>query len=117
MYTGVKNYDNQINKTTPGSDLTTFFETAANQGKATGAVSTVNFDHATPAAVVANTTNRNDYTTITSQMLGSKLDVIMGAGNPGYDNNGQPVSPNYGIVGNQANWNAITGGANGRTFI
>ena len=117
MYAGVKIFDNQINKTTSGADLTTFFEIAANQGKATGAVSTVNFDHATPAAVVANTTNRNDYTTITSQMIASKLDVIMGAGNPNYDNNNQPVPPNYGIVGTQANWNAITSGANGRTFV
>jgi alkaline phosphatase len=39
-----------------------FFEMAANQGKATGAVSTVNFDHATPAAVVANAANRSDCT-------------------------------------------------------
>jgi alkaline phosphatase len=117
MYTGVKNYDNQINKTTTGADLTTFFETASTRGKATGAVSTVNFDHATPAAVVAKTTTRNDYATITSQMINSGLDVIMGAGHPLYNNNGQAVAANYGIVGNQANWTAITGGANGRTFI
>jgi alkaline phosphatase len=117
MFTGVKNYDNQINKTTSGADLTTFFEIAANQGKATGAVSTVNFDHATPAAVVANTTNRGDYATITSQMIDSKLDVIMGAGHPLYNNNNQQVAANYSIVGNQANWDAIAGGANGRTFI
>ncbi len=117
MYTGVKNYDNQLNMTTSGAQLTTFFEMAASQGKATGAVSTVNFDHATPAAVVANTTNRNDYTTITSQMINSNLDVIMGAGHPLYNNNGQAVAANYSIVGNQANWDAITSGANGRTFI
>ena len=117
MYTGVKNYDNQINKTTTGANLRTFFERAADQGKATGAVSTVNFDHATPAAVVGHTTNRNDYTTITSQMINSKLSVIMGAGNPNYDNKGTAVAANYSIVGNQANWNAITSGANGRTFV
>jgi alkaline phosphatase len=117
MFTGVKNYDNQINKTTSGANLTTFFESAALQGKATGAVSTVNFDHATPAAVVAKTTNRNDYATITSQMINSNLDVIMGAGNPNYNNNGAAQAANYAIVGNQANWNAITGGANGRTFV
>lgn len=117
MYTGVKNYDNQINKTTTGANLRTFFERAADQGKATGAVSTVNFDHATPAAVASHTTNRNDYASITSQMINSKLNVIMGAGNPNYDNKGTAVAANYGIVGNQANWNAITSGANGRTFI
>ncbi len=117
MFTGVKNYDNQINKTTTGANLTTYFEQAALQGKATGAVSTVNFDHATPAAVVAKTTNRNDYATIASQMINSNLDVIMGAGNPNYNNNGVAQAANYAIVGNQANWNAITTGANGRTFI
>ncbi len=117
MYSGVKVYDNQINKTTTGADLTTFFEKVASQGKATGAVSTVNFDHATPAAVVAKTTNRNDYATITSQMINSKLDVIIGAGHPLYNNNGQAVAANYNIVGNKTNWDAITGGANGRAFI
>ncbi|PKN68563.1 MAG: alkaline phosphatase [Deltaproteobacteria bacterium HGW-Deltaproteobacteria-12] len=117
MYTGVKNYDNQINKTTNGANLTTFFETASLQGKATGAVSTVNFDHATPATVVAKTTNRNDYATITSQMIASGLDVIMGAGHPFYNNSGQAVTANYSIVGNETNWNSITGNANGRTFI
>lgn len=117
MYSGVKIYDSQMNKTTTGANLTTFFEKVADQGKATGAVSTVNFDHATPAAVVAKTTNRNDYATITSQMINSKLDVIMGAGHPLYNNNGQSVAANYGIVGNKANWDAITSGTNGRTFI
>jgi len=82
MYSGVKIYDSQMNKTT------------------TGAVSTVNFDHATPAAVVAKMINRNDYATITSQMINGKLNVIMGAGHQLYNNNGQSVAANYGIVGN-----------------
>jgi alkaline phosphatase len=118
LYTGVKNYDNQINVTTAGASLKNFFEQAADAGKSTGAVSTVNFDHATPAATAAHTTNRNDYTTIAGQMISSKLDVIMGAGNPWYNNNGvKQTSANYSIVGNQANWDAITSGANGRTFV
>ena len=119
MYSGVKIYDNQMNKTTTGADLTTFFEKVAGQGKATGAVSTVNFNHATPAAVVAKTTNRNDYNAITNQMIQSKLNVIMGAGHPLYDNDGQSVSvaADYGIVGSKANWDAMVSGANGRSFI
>jgi alkaline phosphatase len=108
MYSGVKNYDNQINVSTSGQSIVNYFEYAAMAGKATGAVSTVNFTHATPAAVATHTTNRNDYATIASQMVNSSLDVIMGAGNPFYDNNGQlRATPNYGIVGNQANWNAL----------
>lgn len=117
MYTGTKNYDNQVNVSTTGQTLTTFFEKMGDSGKATGAVSTVNFDHATPAAVVGHTTNRNDYTTITSQMINSNLDVIMGAGNPFYNNNGQAVTPAYSIVGTEANWTAITSETNGRKFI
>ena len=36
MYAGVKIFDNQINKTTSGADLTTFFEIAANQARRRG---------------------------------------------------------------------------------
>ncbi len=117
MYTGVKIYNGQLNKTTNGENLTTFFEKVANQGKATGVVSTVNFDNATLAAAVANTTKRHVYGPIVKQMINSKLNVIMGAGHPLYNDSGQPVAADYSIVGNETNWKAVTRGTNGRKFI
>lgn len=116
MYTGVKNYDNQINKSTTGQNLTNIFEIASQKGLATGAVSTVNFTHATPAAVAAHTTNRNDYTTICQQMLGSDLDVIMGSGHAQYDDNGAYRGAgvyNYGSVGTAANWTNVVNDSRG----
>jgi len=117
MFSGVKVYDHQLNKTGTGTNLTTFFEFAAGQGKATGVVSTVNVAHATPAAVAAHTTNRRDYETIARQMIGSRLDVIMGTGHPFYDNDGRPVAADYRIVGSRANWEALKNGAGGRVFM
>lgn len=83
MYTGVKNYDGQINWSTTGTPLTTFFETASLSGKSTGAISSVEFSHATPAAVAAHNSSRNNYSAIANEMIyNSNLDVIMGAGYP-----------------------------------
>lgn len=84
MYTGVKNYDGQINWSTTGSALTTYFEMAAQAGKSTGAISSVEFSHATPGAVAAHNVSRNNYAAIAQEMIyNSDLDVIMGAGYPG----------------------------------
>ena len=64
-------------------------EYAEEMGKSTGVVSTVPFCHATPAGFVAHVDSRYLYKKIASQMLiDSKLDVIIGCGNPNYDNNG-----------------------------
>lgn len=64
MYTGVKNYDGTINWTTDGKPLTTFFEQAAQGGKAIGAVSSVQLSHATPGAVYGHNSSRNNYASI-----------------------------------------------------
>ena len=83
MYTGQKIYDGQINYSTTGNFLTTYFETASLAGKSTGAVSSVEFSHATPAAVAAHNVSRNNYSAIANEMIyNSNLDVIMGAGYP-----------------------------------
>lgn len=83
MYTGQKIYDGQINISTTGTPITTFFETAALAGKSTGAVSSVEFSHATPAAVAAHNISRNNYSQIANEMIyNTSLDVIMGAGYP-----------------------------------
>jgi alkaline phosphatase len=117
MYTGAKIYDGVINMTTGSEPLTTYFEMAAQAGKSIGAVSSVQFSHATPAAVYGHNSSRNNYAAIGFEGLyGSNpldyqpnngdnpiagnnglydslnyygnLKVLMGAGHGDYDNNG-----------------------------
>lgn len=67
----------------------TIVDIAESLGMATGVVTTVNFNHATPAAAVVKTPYRKNYGEKARQLLESPLEVIMGAGHPGYDNNGK----------------------------
>ena len=63
-------------------------------GKSTGVVTTKFFDDATPAGFTAHVGNRDLYGQIADQMIDvSKLDVIMGAGNPYFDASGNPYTP------------------------
>ena len=69
------------------------------------------FSHATPAGMYAHNISRNNYAEIANEMLNGPLNVIMGAGNPRYDDNGKylftPKTYNY--VGGEATWNALRG--------
>ena len=65
MYTGVKNFDGEVNWTTDDKPLTTYFELAAKlKDRSIGAVSSVEFSHATPAAVYGHNSSRNNYAAI-----------------------------------------------------
>ncbi|MFW6170844.1 MAG: alkaline phosphatase [Planctomycetota bacterium] len=78
MYTGTKTYGGAINYGVDGETLKTIAEYAAEQGKSTAAVSSVQFFHATPAAVDAHAESRQNTKDIASEMVHSDLDVIMG---------------------------------------
>jgi alkaline phosphatase len=110
MSTGVKTYDGAIGVDLGGNDLLHLMELAEDLGKATGVVSSVEFSHATPAAFVAHNASRNNYGEIANEMLyESRCEVIMGAGHPWFDNNGEPVaSPNYKYIGGEATYNDLT---------
>jgi alkaline phosphatase len=89
-------------------------------GKASGVVTTVEWSHATPAGMFAHNTSRNNYSQIANEMLGSTspLSVIMGAGNPGFDDNGKPASKSANYVGGDTTWSALKNGSlNGWTLI
>lgn len=60
--------------------LVTVFEAAKLNGKAIGAVTTVRFFHATPAAIASHTVHREENKAIISQMVSQGLDVVMGSG-------------------------------------
>ncbi len=111
MATGVKNYDGQINWSVSGAPLTNIVQIAGGLGKATGVVTTVEWSHATPAGMVAHNVNRDNYAAIANEMLNSKLNVIMGAGNPGFNDNGQAAAKSTQYVGGDTSWSQLTSGA------
>lgn len=78
LNTGIKTYSGAISVDLNGDPVPTFAEIVAGKGKATGAVSSVQYNHATPAVVDAHNVSRNNYAEIAADMLSSDLDVIMG---------------------------------------
>jgi alkaline phosphatase len=72
--------------------LENLVQLAKSMGKSAGVVTTVEFCHATPAGFVAHNVVRTNYSLIAAEMLfDSRCDVIMGCGDPMYDNDGLPV--------------------------
>jgi len=141
MYTGVKNYDGEVNWTTDDKPLTTYFEKAASiKNRSIGAVTTVEFSHATPAAVYGHNSSRNNYAAIgyegvygsnpvndlansssnpqagdnnnyDSLNYNSNLKVLMGAGNGDYNDSGAAANTVDNYVGGNATWTDIKDGA------
>ncbi len=90
-------------------------ERAIQLGKLAGVVSSVQFAHATPAGFSAHNGYRSDYVNIAlNQILDSKLNVIMGCGNPEYNNDGESKVPSeekdYKYVGGSAAWTSLKAG-------
>jgi len=118
MSTGHKTYDAAIGVDHDGNPIPHMMEIAEDKGMATGVVTSVEFSHATPAGFVAHNVSRNDYAGIAAEMIhDSATDVIMGAGNPYFNDNNVPVTPtsasDYRYVGGQATWDALVGGTAG----
>lgn len=91
--TGVKTRNGVIGQTPDNAQLLTVGEQAKAVGKKVGVVTTVPFNHATPAGFIAHNPNRNDYFGLATEMIDSGIDVIIGGGHPAYDENGQPRTP------------------------
>jgi alkaline phosphatase len=91
LSSGVKTYNSAINYDNNGKPVEYSSLYAKRQGMATGVVTTVPFSHATPAAFAAQNESRNNYHALAHQMLSQgHMDLVMGAGGPGYDVNGKP---------------------------
>jgi alkaline phosphatase len=82
-----------------GRTLETILERAEKLKKSSGVVTSVPYNHATPAGFCVHDTSRDDYAAITNYMFyTSPIDVIMGAGDPLYDEKGQMIAdslPSY----------------------
>jgi alkaline phosphatase len=123
---GVQTYNSAINFDNFGRPLGYITQHAKALGKATGVVSSVPLSHATPAAFGAQNINRNHYGEISAQMVDNPaLDLLMGAGHPHYDSNGQRRStprfanetgPGAGFISRSA-WNKVNDSASGWQLI
>ena len=91
--TGVRTYNAAIGVGPDKQRVTNVGERAEEIGRATGVITTVEFSHATPAGFAAHNEARDNYEQIAREMINdSRLDVIMGAGHPWYDDNGTLVA-------------------------
>ncbi len=96
MATGTKVNNGVLGVSDYGHAMENISERATREGKAAGVVSTVQYNHATPAAFAAHNKNRNNYLKIGQSMIDSDLSLIMGAGHPEYDDNAQKLAaPSY----------------------
>ena len=94
MISGVKSYNNGVNVTDDGRMVTTLFHQLQDQGWKLGTVTSVPFDHVSPAVMYAQNVDRDDYQDLARAMLGLPgimqearkaplhpgLDVVIGAG-------------------------------------
>jgi len=83
--TGQKTNNGYISMSADGKVLTTILETAERHGMATGLVVTCAVAHATPAAFIAHTTNRDKYEDIAKDFLHTDIDVFIGGGRDNFD--------------------------------
>lgn len=114
LATGVKTYNNAINWSVTNQPLTgrTIPEIAKARGRAVGVITTVPWSHATPAGLGgAHNAQRDNYREIANEMLAaSYLDVIMGAGNPDFDDSGRPAKTKADYVGGPETWEQLKQG-------
>jgi alkaline phosphatase len=115
LATGVKTYNNAVGIAVNGDTLVNLVEWAKNIGKSAGVVTSVPLSHATPACFVAHNVTRTNYAEIAFEMLlDSRCDVIMGCGNPMFDDNGVAVRDkwkNSKYLGDSAFWVNVQAGS------
>ena len=117
LSSGVKTYNNAINVDGSGDPqiaIIDLLQAAKKGGKRTGVVTTVQVTDATPAALGgAHAIARSNTSSIAYEMFGQgNLDVIAGAGNPDYDDDGVlRATGNYGWIP-QDLWTDLKAGTN-----
>lgn len=116
MSTGSKTYNGILGYDASGQKLTTAGEVAMASGRKLGLVTSVPFNHATPAAFIAHNSDRNDYQGIATEMLFSGADVIMGGGHPGYTDDHTERDANYTWI-DPGDYSSLIGGKTPFSFI
>jgi alkaline phosphatase len=114
MATGVKTDNKTLGLDTKNHPLLNLCQRAKQLGKSAGVVTTVFFDDATPAGFVAHNESRHNYQQIADEMLNkSAADVIMGSGNPLYNDDGKlKLLPDYKYISSN-DWSDLSSGLSG----
>ncbi len=108
MSTGIKTYRRSIGIGVYGDTLAHISRAAKALGKSIGVVTSVQVSHATPAGFIAHNKSRENYSEIIRYTLfNTQVDVVMGAGNPDYDNNGMLEESNDNFVGGRELWEQL----------
>ena len=116
---GIKTNNGVLGYDPEGTRLLTVGEQAKAVGKKVGLVTSVTFNHATPAAFIAHNTDRNDYHGLATEIIDSGIDVVIGAGHPNYTDANTPRSSNFGEGSwiSQPDFERVSGGQTPFTFI
>ena len=78
LATGSKTNVGVIGQDSEGNDLISVAAKAKQSGMKVGIISSVSIDHATPASFYAHTPSRNNYSTISDQLIASGFDYFAG---------------------------------------
>ena len=110
--TGVKTNDDIVGLNPEGRKLGTIIDAAESRGLKTGVVTTVPFNHATPASFLAHVDNRYKYAAIAHQIIyESPLDVLMGCGHPYFNQFGEPsTEPDFRFIPDKDTWECLLHG-------
>ena len=118
LASGIKTYNNAINFDDFANAVPFITQDLKAAGFATGAISSVPFSHATPAAFGAQNISRNNYHQITQQMInGGALDLVMGGGHPWFNDNGVARATPGTTWMTVAQYDALKDGSAGWNFI
>ncbi|WP_200847008.1 alkaline phosphatase [Microbacterium sp. 18062] len=117
--TGIKTDNGVLGLTPSGDRLLTVGEQAIATGKKLGLVTSVTFNHATPAGFIAHNANRNDYHGLATEMIDSGADVIIGAGHPNYTDANTSRSSHFGSGSwiSQADFERLSSGQTPFTYV
>ncbi|HSV75845.1 MAG TPA: alkaline phosphatase [Bacteroidales bacterium] len=105
LATGRKTFNNSIGIGPTGDTLVQVTASAEALGKATGIVSSVHMNHATPASFAAHNQSRRNLMEIARYMLfNTSIDLIMTTGHPYADDIGQVARGDDRFVGGRELW-------------
>ena len=110
LSSGVKTFNGAIGVGPDKQPVENILERAEKQGMASGVVTSVPFSHATPAGFLVHNEGRGNYADIAQSMANSAAEVVMGAGDPDYDDSGKlRDTPKYEYL-SQALWEQLKAG-------
>lgn len=109
LATGVKTHNDRIGVDGNRNPVKNVTELAYETGRSAGIVTTMPISHATPGGFGAHIVSRSSYADIAREMItGTHLNVILGAGHPFYNNNGEAISNPEDVL--DSNGQVITSG-------